>query len=78
MNSYYVGSTCSVLEQSDPIQPPQQPCEDYLQVKRPLRKNGMAYPRVCKYLTVTELERDGLSSEPRSEVLYVAALIPVL
>lgn len=45
-NMYYVRSTCSVLEQGDQIQPPQQPCEDHLQVKRPRPKNEMAYPRM--------------------------------
>jgi hypothetical protein len=40
MGMYCVGSTCSGLEQGDQIQSPQQAGGGYLQVKRPMLKDG--------------------------------------
>lgn len=42
---YCVGNSCSVLEQGDQIQPPQQACGDYLQVKRPMPKDGIGFSK---------------------------------
>lgn len=42
---YCVGNSRSVLEQGDQIQPPQQACGDYLQVKRPMPKDGISFSK---------------------------------
>lgn len=45
MSMYCVGNSRSVLEQGDQIQPPQQACGDYLQVKRPTPKDGIGFSK---------------------------------